>query len=124
MDGAGFRQQVGDLEGDSVTFAPAQGGAGDDAVDGGGRSGLAGDVYVGAAQGQVEGVTTEGGGAGMTLTGQQLAGCQPQPQAGGTQRQTLHETTSRQRKRICGFHDVSPDCLRVKTNSNNQGGWP
>ena len=48
----------------------------------------------------MEGVTTEGGGAGMTLAGQQLAGCQPQSQAGGAQRQTLHETTSGQGKRM------------------------
>ena len=39
VDGAGFRQQVGDLECDGVAFAPAQGGAGDDAIDGGCRAG-------------------------------------------------------------------------------------
>ncbi len=124
VDGAGFRQQVGDLECDGVAFAPAQGGAGDDAIDGGCRAGLAGDVDVGATQSQVEGVTGKRGGAGVALTGQQLGGCQTQPQTSGSERQALHETASWQGKRGCGFHDGSPDCLSGTANSNSQGRWP
>ena len=68
--GAGFRQQVGHLEGDGVTFFPAQGRAGNAAINGGGRAGLTGDIDVGSAQRQVKSITGEGRGAGMALAGQ------------------------------------------------------
>ena len=100
---AGFRQQVGDLQRDGVAFAPAQGRPGDAAVDGGSRSGLAGEVHIGAAQGQVKGVTAQFRGAGMALTGQQLPGGKAQSQAGGTQRESLHEASARQGKSVL-FH--------------------
>ena len=111
VNGAGFRQQVGDLEGDSVTFAPAQGWAGNAPVDSSGRAGLAGDVHIGAAQSQVKGVTADDRCAGMPLSREQLARVDGHAQAGGTQCQALHETSPRQGKRMWGVHGLSPDCL-------------
>ena len=53
--------------GHGVAFAPAQGGCRQAAVDQRGRARGAGDIHIGAADGQVKGVAAKRGGAGLAV---------------------------------------------------------
>ena len=97
VDGAGFRQVVGDVQSHGVAFAPAQGGCRQAAVDQRGRARGAGDIHIGAADGQVKGVAAKRGGAGLPLAGEQFGGAHAESadaESAGAQGQTLDEATT------------------------------
>ena len=97
VDGAGFRQVVGDVKRYGVAFPPAQGGRRQAAVDQRGRARGAGEIHIGTADRQVERVAAKRGGAGLALAGEQFGGAHAEPadaESAGAQGQTLDEATT------------------------------
>ena len=92
----GHGQAVGDAEGDRVALAPAQDGAGNAAVDGGGHARRAGEVYRGLGNHQIEFGTGEdrrhAGAGGRLVAGQGGSDDGAESQQGAAGGQPLDET--------------------------------